>query len=114
MAYETLMNTTIYTTTPVCQKKTYTPAKAMKKIFKVACKIFKASGHQQLKNHSMPKELPLPTSEEELQNSQNEQLEAELVQLWSRKMGNPKKNTTFQSALKTPTESVSKHHPQQL
>ncbi|XP_033158476.1 uncharacterized protein LOC117139904 [Drosophila mauritiana] len=80
MAYETLMNTT-YTATPVCQKKTYTPAKAMKKIFKVASKIFKASGHQQLKNHSMPKELPLPTSEEELQNSQNEQLEAELVQL---------------------------------
>ncbi|EDV51795.1 uncharacterized protein LOC6545138 [Drosophila erecta] len=72
MAYETLMNTTH---SPVCPKKTYTPAKAMRKIFKVACKLFKASGHQQLK------ELPLPTSDEELQNSQNEKLEAELVQL---------------------------------
>ncbi|XP_017040348.1 uncharacterized protein LOC108087481 [Drosophila ficusphila] len=79
MAYETLLNTTY---SAACQKKTYTPAKAMKKIFKVACKIFKASGHQQLKNQSIPKELPLPpTSDEEFQNSQNEKLEAELVQL---------------------------------
>ncbi|EDW94542.1 uncharacterized protein LOC6534146 [Drosophila yakuba] len=76
MAYETLMNTTT-TYSPVCQKKTYTPAKAMRKIFKVACKLFKASGHQQLKE--LP--LPTPTSDEELQNSQNEKLEAELVQL---------------------------------
>ncbi|KAH8364025.1 hypothetical protein KR084_001623 [Drosophila pseudotakahashii] len=78
MAYETLMNTTY---SPACQKKTYTPAKAMKKIFKVACKIFKASGHQQLKNQNIPKELPLPMSDEEFQNSLNEKLEAELVQL---------------------------------
>ncbi|XP_016933711.1 uncharacterized protein Brd [Drosophila suzukii] len=78
MAYETLMNTTY---SPVCQKKTYTPAKAMKKIFKVACKIFKTSGHQQLKSQTIPKELPLPMSDEELQNAQNEKLEAELVQL---------------------------------
>ncbi|XP_017065694.1 uncharacterized protein LOC108104256 [Drosophila eugracilis] len=78
MAYETLINTTY---NPVCQKKTYTPAKAMKKIFKVACKIFKTSGHQQLKNQTISKELPLPISEEELQNSLNETLEAEFVKL---------------------------------
>ncbi|XP_016971324.1 uncharacterized protein LOC108038942 [Drosophila rhopaloa] len=78
MAYETLLNTTYG---QVCQKKTYTPAKAMKKIFKVACKIFKASNHQQLKSLPIPKEIPLPISDEEFQNSQNEKLEAELVQL---------------------------------
>ncbi|XP_017112470.1 uncharacterized protein LOC108136050 [Drosophila elegans] len=77
MAYETLLNTTYSPT--VCPKKTYTPAKAMKKIFKVARKIFKASGHQPLKNHTIPKELPLPISDEEFQNSQNEKLEAELA-----------------------------------
>ncbi|KAH8378616.1 hypothetical protein KR009_000334 [Drosophila setifemur] len=81
MAYETLLNTT-YSPVPVCQKKTYTPKKAVKKLFKVACKIFKTSGHQPLKNQSSPsKEMPEPISDEEFQNSQNEQLEAELVQL---------------------------------
>ncbi|KAH8351644.1 hypothetical protein KR059_010377 [Drosophila kikkawai] len=83
MAYETLLNTTY---SPVaCQKKTYTPRKAVKKLFKVACKIFKSSGHQSLKNTSItapvPKDLPQPASDEELENSLNEQLEAELVQL---------------------------------
>ncbi|XP_017109438.2 uncharacterized protein Brd [Drosophila bipectinata] len=79
MAYETLLNTTY---SPACQKKnTYTPAKAVKKLFKVASKIFKASGHQPLKNQTIPTELPSPISEEELQNSLNETLEAELEQL---------------------------------
>lgn len=84
MAYETLLNTT-YSPVAACQKKTYTPKKAVKKLFKVACKIFKSSGHRPLKNTaaSVPKELPqeLPISDEELENSLNEQLEAELVQL---------------------------------
>ncbi|KAH8368914.1 uncharacterized protein LOC110176279 [Drosophila serrata] len=86
MAYETLLNTT-YSPAVVCQKKIYTPKKAVKKLFKVACKIFKSSGHQSLKDTSItistpvPKELPQPVSDEELENSLNEQLEAELVQL---------------------------------
>ncbi|KAH8293908.1 hypothetical protein KR054_006339 [Drosophila jambulina] len=85
MAYETLLNTT-YSPVASCQKKTYTPKKAVKKLFKVACKIFKSSGHQSLKDTSIiatpvPKELPQPASDEELENSLNEQLEAELVQL---------------------------------
>ncbi|KAH8234894.1 hypothetical protein KR032_005118 [Drosophila birchii] len=84
MAYETLLNST-YSPAVACQKKTYTPKKAVKKLFKVACKIFKSSGHQTLKNTSIstpiPKELPQPASDEELENSLNEQLEAELVQL---------------------------------
>ncbi|EDV39182.1 uncharacterized protein Dana_GF24625 [Drosophila ananassae] len=80
MAYETLLNTTY---SPACQKKnTYTPAKAVKKLLKVASKIFKTSGHHQpLKNPTIPKELPSPISDEELQNSLNETLEAELEQL---------------------------------
>ncbi|KAH8264980.1 hypothetical protein KR038_010770 [Drosophila bunnanda] len=88
MAYETLLNTTYSPAAVACQKKTYTPKKAVKKLFKVACKIFKSSGHQSLKDTSIiatstpvPKELPQPASDEELENSLNEQLEAELVQL---------------------------------
>ncbi|KAH8269955.1 hypothetical protein KR018_000350 [Drosophila ironensis] len=77
MAYETLMNTT-YSPAACPKKNIYTPSKAVKKLFKVACKIFKNSGHQTLKNQSI---IASPISEEEFQNSQNEQLEAELVEL---------------------------------
>ncbi|EDW26258.1 GL24653 [Drosophila persimilis] len=85
MAYETLLNSTY---SPVYVKKTYTPSKAVKKIFKMACKLLKASsttskGHRELKNTSLPAHEEnssqiecLVLSEEELQNSQNEELEA--------------------------------------
>ncbi|XP_034656601.1 uncharacterized protein LOC117893928 [Drosophila subobscura] len=75
MAYETLI---INTYSRVSVKKTYTPSKAAKNIIKMAYKLLKPSFISSKRHWATQSRLPqvIVLSEEELQNSQNDELEA--------------------------------------
>lgn len=75
MAYETLVNSTL---TMPANKPQYTPAKVFKKALKSVRKLFKKSNkHQKFLNETIYAHDADYSSEEELENQENELKEAQ-------------------------------------